>query len=111
MENFDWARELYKAIEEAARETENDLYLLKPEVIQRVKIIENILHDAEYTVQLNAVANAVDISVLGYVFDSCFCDLKCVFENVDRIMIDALEDGRVSIEMRIVNAAEIIRRK
>ena len=54
--------------------------------------------------------NSIEICVLSYVFDSCVCDLKRVFQTVDLFVIDALNDGKVSIEMKILNAAEIIRR-
>lgn len=46
----------------------------------------------------------------GYVFDSCVNKLKDAFNIVDLFVIDALKDGQVCIEMKIINAAEIIRR-
>lgn len=111
MKEFNLAKEICKALESAEKDSRNHIYILKPEVIRREKIIERVLAETEYKISFDVVTNSIEISVLGYVFDSCVCDLKHVFEMVDLFVIDALKDGRVSIEMKILNAAEIIRRK
>lgn len=111
MKEFELAKEICKALERAEKDSRNNIYILKPEVIRREKIIERVLVGTEYKISFNVATNSIEICVLGYVFDSCVCDLKQVFEMVDLFVIDALKDGRVSIEMKILNAAEIIRRK
>lgn len=110
MNNFDLAKEICKALERAEKESRNNIYLLKPETIKRSKIINRLLKDSECTIAFDMATNSIEICVLGYVFDSCVCDLKRVFQTVDLFVIDALNDGKVSIEMKILNAAEIIRR-
>lgn len=110
MNEFDLAREICKALEKAEKESRNNIYLLRPETIKRTKIISCLLKDRDCAISFDMATNSIEICVLGYVFDSCVCDLKRVFLTVDLFVIDALNDGKVSIEMKILNAAEIIRR-
>lgn len=110
MNNFDFAKEICKALEKAEKESRNNIYLLKPETIKRSKIISCLLKGNDCTISFDMATNSIEICVLSYVFDSCVCDLKRVFQTVDLFVIDALNDGKVSIEMKILNAAEIIRR-
>ena len=107
---FDLAKEICKALERAEKESRNNIYLLRPETIKRSKIINRLLKDSECTIAFDMATNSIEICVLGYVFDSCVCDLKRVFQTVDLFVIDASNDGKVSIEMKILHAAEIIRR-
>ncbi len=111
MDDFNLAKEICKAFERAEKESRNNIFLLRPEIIKRSKIIECLLRETEHTTSFDMVTNSIEICVLDYVFDSCVSDLKQVFQTVDLFVIDALNDGKVSIEMKIVNAAEIIRRK
>ncbi len=46
----------------------------------------------------------------AYVFDSMSANLKTVFSIADVFVIDANEDGRVHIEMRLLNACKILER-
>ena len=110
MNNFDLAKEICKALERAEKESKNNIYLLKPETMKRAKVIESLLKETEHNISFDTVTNSMEINALGYVFDSCVCDLKRIFQTVDLFVIDALIDGKVSIEMKILNAAEIIRR-
>ena len=110
MSDFDLAKEICKALEKAEKESRNNIYLLRPETIKRTKIISCLLKDRDCAISFDMATNSIEICVLGYVFDSCVCDLKRVFQTVDLFVIDALSDGKVSIEMKILNAAEIIRR-
>ena len=111
MKDFDLAKEICKALEEFEKASRNIIYMLKPNTIKRVKSMERVLIETEHKISFNMVTNSIVICILGYVFDSCVCDLKRVFETVDLFVIEALDDGQVSIEMKILNAAEIIRRK
>lgn len=110
MTDFKFAKKICETLEKAKKESENNIYLLKPEIIKKVKIIENLLKETNYIIDFDAVTNSIEICVLEYVFDSCICDLKQVFQIVDLFVIDALKDRHVSIEMKILNAAEIIGR-
>jgi len=73
-------------------------------------VIEKVLASMEYEICFDRVSNALEIAVSGYVFDSCITDLKAVFSIVDLFVIDSLSDGKVCIEMKVLNAAEILRR-
>ena len=111
MKEFDLAKEICKALERAEKESRNNIYLLKPETLHRVQVINCLLEGTQHDVSFDMVTNSIEICILGYVFDSCVCDLKRIFQTVDLFVVDALKDGRVSIEMKIINAAEIVRRK
>ena len=111
MKDFDLAKEICKALENAERESKKNIYLLKPGAIRKANLIEQLLEGTTHTISFDLVTNSIEICLLGYVFDSHICDLKQVFQIVDLFVIDALNDGQVSIEMKILNAAEIIRRE
>lgn len=111
MNDFDLAKVICRALEEAEKENRNNIYLIKPETMRKATTIESILNDTELSLSFDYITNSIEICVLGYVFDSCTCDLKRVFQTVDLFVIDALADGKVSIEMKILNAAEIIGRR
>ena len=76
MKEFNLAKEICKALESAEKDSRNNIYILKPEVIRREKIIERVLAETEVEISFDVVTNSIEISVLGYVFDSCVCDLK-----------------------------------
>lgn len=111
MKDFDLAKEICKALEEFEKESRNCIYILSPNTVRKVSIIKRILVKKEHKILFDMVTNTINICVLEYVFDSCICDLKRLFETVDSFVIDALDNGQVSIEMKILNAAEIVRRK
>lgn len=111
MKDFDLAKEICRALENAERESKKNIYLLKPDTIRRANLIDQLLKGVSHTISFDMVTNSVEICVLGYVFDSGTCELKRIFQTVDLFVIDALNDGRVSIEMKLLNAAEIIRRE
>ena len=110
MNDFNLAKIICCALEEAQKESRNNVYLIKLETLIKVKTIEAILNDTELSLSFDCTSNSIEICVFGYVFDSCTADLKRIFQTVDLFVIDTLRDGKVSIEMKILNAAEIIRR-
>lgn len=111
MEEFNLAKEICKALETAKQEIKNNIYILKPDIIQKINILDHLLKRVNHTINFYADTNSIEICILEYVLDSCICDLKQVFLNVDLFVIDSLKTGQVSIEMKILNAAKIIRRK
>ena len=110
MKNIDLAKMICNALEKAERESRGTIYILTPSTMKKAKLIESALKGVEYDICFDRVTNALEISVLGYVFDSCITDLKTAFLIVDLFVIDALTDGKVCIEMKVLNAAEILRR-
>lgn len=110
MKDFNLEKEIYNTLKRAERESENNIYLLKPNIIKKVNFIECLLREIKHRICFDMVTNSVNISVLGYVFDSSVLELKQVFQAVDLFVIDALANGQVCIKMKISNAAEIIGR-
>lgn len=110
MKNIDLAKMICRALEKAERESQNNIYILKPNTMKKAKVIEMAIEGMKYDINFDRATNSLEISVSGYVFDSCISDLKSVFSVVDLFVIDALTDGKVCIEMKVINAAEIERR-
>lgn len=110
MKNIDLAKIICKALEKAEKETRGNVYILTPNTMKKTRIIEKALAGMKSEICFDRVSNALEIAVSGYVFDSCLTDLKAVFSIVDLFVIDSLSDGKVCIEMKVLNAAEILRR-
>ena len=109
MKNIDLAKIICKALEKAEKETRGNVYILTPNTMKKARIIEKALAGMKSEICFDRVSNALEIAVSGYVFDSCLTDLKAVFSIVDLFVIDSLSDGKVCIEMKVLNAAEILR--
>ena len=110
MNNLQLAKMITKALENTAIEVHKNIYILKPDTIRKISVLEKLLHENRPSVNFDRTTNSIDINLTGYVFDSCVCELKQVFQTVDLFVIDAMNDGKVCIEMKIINAAEIMRR-
>lgn len=110
MKNIDLAKLICNALDKAERESRRNIYILTSSTMKKAKLIESALKGVEYDICFDRVSNALEIGVSGYVFDSCITDLKAVFSIVDLFVIDSLSDGKVCIEMKVLNAAEILRR-
>lgn len=110
MNDLQLAKMITEALERAEKEAENNIYILKPDVIKKLSVLEKLLQQGSPIIDFDRATNSIELSLTGYVFDSCICDLKRVFNVVDLFVIDSIVDGKVCIEMKILNAAEIIRR-
>lgn len=110
MKNNDLAKMICKALEKAEKENTHNIYILTPNTMKKTKQLQHALRETDYAISFDRVTNSLIISVKGYVFDSCVTDLKTVFSIVDLFVIDSLSDGQVCIEMKVLNAAEILRR-
>ena len=111
MKNIDLAKMICNALDKAERDSRGNIYILTPSTMKKARVIEKALAGMEYDICFDRVSNALEIGVSGYVFDSCITDLKAVFSIVDLFVIDSLSDGKVCIEMKVLNAAEILRRR
>lgn len=109
MNGFDFAKEFNAITEQAETESRNNIYILHKEIVQKVMLLEALLKGTNFKIQFEKIGNSIEISVSDYVFDTFVCDLKSVFQIVDLFVIDAVKDGEVHIEMKILNAARIIR--
>ena len=110
MKNFDLAQQICKALKQAERESKNNIYILKPLTMQKIDVLRNSLNSIKMQIHFDRITNSIEITTTSYVFDSCVNKLKDAFNIVDLFVIDALKDGQVCIKMKIINAAEIIRR-
>ena len=110
MKNSDLAQGICKALEKAERDSRNNIYILKSETVNKINILTKALADTENTIDFDRATNSIEITLTGNVFDSCITNLKDMFQIVDLLVIDALSDGKVCIEMKIINAAKILRR-
>lgn len=108
MKNFDLTKELYEVLKRKEKESINNIYFLRPETINKIYELGNSLKKTEWDIEFDGATNSIVICLQDYVFDSCVCDLKSVFRIVDLFVIDAVDDGQVCIEMKILNAANII---
>ena len=107
MNDYEFAKLIGKAIELHEEKTKNNKYILKPETAVK---ISRILQLASKCVKakFDISDNAFDIEFQSYVFDSLTEHMKEVFELADIFNIDALDDGMVSIELRILEAGILI---
>jgi len=110
MNEFELAKMIDLALTEAQKESVNYTFVLKPKTIQKAQIMQFLLKDFRYTLNFDGATNSLEISFNAYVFDSTYIDLAKVFRIVDVYVIDALKDGRICIEMKLLNAALKIRR-
>lgn len=110
MNDFDFAKEFNAAMERAERECRDNIYILRKETVQKVILLEALLKGTNFKIEFEKIGNTIEICLSDYVFDSFVCDLKSVFRIVDLFVIDARNDGEVYIEMKILNAAKIIRK-
>ncbi|MGN1050701.1 MAG: hypothetical protein ACI4QE_00215 [Acutalibacteraceae bacterium] len=110
MNDFELMKVIYVTLTEMERESRNNIFILRKNTIQKIKLLDNFLKGTNFKASFDRVTNAIEISIFGYVFDSCSCNLKSVFNIVDLFVIDALDNGQVCIEMKILNASEIIER-
>lgn len=110
MNDYELSQFLNASLNQAKKECRRNVYLLKVETIKKIKIIDNLLEFYNCNIDFDAPTNSIEISATAFVFDSMVCNLKRVFELADLFVIDAVDDGTVCIEMKIRNAAEVIRR-
>lgn len=110
MNNYELSQLLNFSLEQAKRACQRNFYILKLETIKKIKILEDLLESCNCNIDFDAPTNSVEISVSAFVFDSTVCNLKRAFDLVDLFVIDAADDGKILIEMKIFNAAESIGR-
>lgn len=111
MSDFELAKEICSALDRAEQESRKNIYILKPDTIRKINELENLLCGTDFSIEFDRCTNSMEICLSGYVLDSQVEKLKRVFSTVDLFVIDATRDGKVCIEMKILNAAIIERRK
>lgn len=110
MNEYELFRLLNASLNQAEKDCQNKAYILKVETIKKIKIIDDLLDSFNGKINFDAPTNSIEISTTAFVFDSMVCNLKRIFELVDLFVIDAVDDGAVCIEMKILNAANQIGR-
>lgn len=110
MNNYELSQLLNFSLKQAERDSRKNFYLLKLETIKKIETLEDLLESCNCNISFDAPTNSVEISASAFVFDNAVCNLKRAFDLVDLFVIDAADDGKVCIEMKIFNAAETIGR-
>lgn len=89
----------------------SQIFVLSPKTLERLTTISTVLANSNVTIcyHFDCTTNAVDIHLESYVFDSMTIELATLFAAVDVAVIDALSDGKICIEMRILNACTIVK--
>lgn len=108
MTNKEFTKMMMNCIHEAQRASCGKTFVLKPKTLVK---LDRMTRSAEGDCQVSfdAAFNAIDISVKKYVFDSQCESLKEMILCADIIVIDSESDGKVCIELRILNAANILK--
>lgn len=107
MTNNDFAKMVLKCIREAERKALGKVFVIKPETMFKIERMSwNI--SCECRINFDAAFNALDICYQGYVFDSQTSSIKTAFSLADVFVIDAEENGKVNIELRILDAANVL---
>lgn len=109
MNDYEFAVLMCGFFEQAEKEAERKAFVMKEETLEKLQYITAVLLGSDLTVNqsFDRVTNAVDVEISGYVFDSVVTNLKGIFSIVDLFTIDALTDGTVCVEARILNACDV----
>lgn len=110
MNDYELSQLLNASLSQAEKDCQRNVYLLKVETIKKIEIIDDLLASYNCNIDFDAPTNSIEISTTAFVFDSMVCNLKKALELVDLFVIDAADDDMVCIEMKIWNAAKLIRR-
>ncbi len=107
MTNNEFAKLVMKCIEDAERASLGKVFVLKPEALIKLEQISRRMN-CTYSIRFDAAFNAMDICLKGYVFDSQTSGIKTALSLVDVFMIDAESDGKINIELRLLNVANVL---
>lgn len=109
MNDFEFSKFISDILDETRKASRKNTYILKSETIKKIDFIERSFHGLNCIFRFDAPSNSIEITLLGFVFDSLTCNIKQVLLISDVFVIDSLNDGKVCIEMKLLNAAEIIK--
>lgn len=98
-----------EALELAKKESLKYAYFIKKETIDKLEVISRAFGNEKFEIEFDALTNSMDIFYSNYVVDSLCFDIKTVFQTVDMFSIDARNDDKVCVEMRIRDAAVKVR--
>lgn len=112
MNMYDLSKLITNVITTAKEKSMDKNFYITPETTNKVITISNIFSDStsymEKSVSLDTAFNTLDITVKCYVFEVYGDNLKSLATNTDLLCIDAEADGKLCIQMKILNAATII---
>ena len=110
MNDEEFAKFVTDALEKADKAASRKVFYMKTSTLKKLKQISFCVENTSIKLEesFDRATNAVDIIMTDFVFDSVTEDIKRIFNLVDVIVIDALDDGTVCIEMRILNACNVI---
>ncbi|MGN0660775.1 MAG: hypothetical protein ACI4JX_03560 [Oscillospiraceae bacterium] len=106
MNDYEFARMVTECIKKSEKSSGNKCFVLKTETIIKLKRILGQIKSPVST-SFDFAFNAIDIRLNDYVFDSKTDGIKQALCDADLFVIDAEKDGKICIEIRILNAANI----
>ncbi len=98
-------------LEQAEREAQNKVFLIKPETRERVEAMRSCIQDDEglhFYYQIDKVSGDLDIKLSGFVIGSRQMDLAEMLFLADMFSIDSDDNEGVVIWMKIRNACIVI---
>ncbi len=106
MTEHEFFKLLNEVYQEAKKEAEGKVFLIKPEALARTAAIRRAAQSScmDYSESFDPVLSAIDIEFSSYVFDSAAHDMRTLLLAPDFFVIDALEDGKLRIQARILDA-------
>ena len=112
MNIYDLSKHITNTIAIAKQKSLDKDFYITPETTEKVITISQIFSDStsyfEKSVSLDTAFNALDITVKCYVFEVNSQNLQILTNNTDLICIDAENDGKLCIQMKLLNAATIV---
>lgn len=112
MNMYDFSQLVVQTITIAKKKSLNKTFFLTPDTMQKTKnisdVISTITINAEKFINFDTAFNTLELTVKCYVFEIANPLLQILAENTDLICIDAEDDGKLCIQMKICNAATII---
>ncbi|MGN1111724.1 MAG: hypothetical protein ACI4RP_00835 [Acutalibacteraceae bacterium] len=66
MNDFDFAKEFNDAMEQAERESRDNIYILHKETVEKVILLEALLRGTNFRIQFEKIGNSIEICVSDY---------------------------------------------
>ena len=108
MNKRDFFKLMLEAYQNAEKEAAGKVFIVKPSVMSRLTAVRSAATRSriEYSERFDPALNAIDIELSSYVFDSVAQDMHALLITPDLFVIDALNDGKIRIQARILDACE-----
>lgn len=112
MNNYELAKLITQSIVLKEKQMQNKQFYITNDTVKKVLSISSIITKynphIEKTCHFDTTFNALDITLQCYVFQGTKELLTTIAENTDLFSIDSIDDGKLCIELRLLNVAEIV---